>query len=105
MRKQTLTLALAITAVACIADIGAVQGCALYAGGEDYSATAVWVAATAAKDHLRFASLGIAQRMRLQILSQAGDLVFDSDFRDGNLLDWQLDDGHGNRLPDGVYGC
>jgi len=105
MRKQILTFALSFLVVALGAFIANAQGRAQYVGEGDYNTTFLWVTATAGKDHIRFASLGIGQRMRLEILNQAGDRVFDSDFRDGNLLDWQMDDSYGNRLPDDVYGC
>ena len=63
------------------------------------------VTATAGKEQVRFASFGITLRMRLEVLDQAGDRVYDSDFRDGSLLDWKIDDQQGRRLPGGLYGC
>jgi len=105
MRKQILSFALSFLVVALGAFIANAQGRAQYVGEGDYNTTSLWVTATAGKDHIRFASLGIGQRMRLEVLNQAGDRVFDSDFHDGSLLDWQMDDSQGNRLPDDVYGC
>ena len=73
---------------------------------EGYSnSISLWVTASAGKEQVRFASLGIVQRMRLEVLNQVGDIVYDSDFREGNLLDWKVDDKAGNRLPEGLYGC
>lgn len=65
----------------------------------------LWVTATAGKEQVRFASIGIVGRMRLEILNQVGDRVYDSDFQDGSLLDWKLEDQQGSRLADGLYGC
>jgi len=79
MRKQMLTPALSLLFIAFGTVTADAQGRAQYAGEGDYSATSLWVTATVGKDHIRFASLGIGQRMRLEILNQAGDRIFDSD--------------------------
>jgi hypothetical protein len=64
-----------------------------------------YVLASAGRDQVRFATLGTIQKMRLQVLNQAGDAVYDSQFSSGSILDWKVDDGEGNTLPDGLYGC
>jgi hypothetical protein len=71
----------------------------------DSNSASLWVTATAGKEQLRFASLGIVQRMRLEVLNQVGDVVYDSEFQEGSLLDWKVDDKNGQPLPDGLYGC
>ena len=63
------------------------------------------VTAQTAKDHLRFTALTVGSRIRLEILSPAGDILFDSNLRPGNLIEWPLGDQQGSRLSDGVYGC
>jgi hypothetical protein len=63
------------------------------------------VTAQTARDHIRFAALTVGSRMRLEILSQTGDTLYDSNFRPGNLIEWPLCEQQGSRLPDGVYGC
>jgi hypothetical protein len=105
MRKQMLTPAISMLLVSLGTLMAAAQGHAQYAGEAYYGTTSLCVTATAGRDHIRFASLEISQRIRLEILNQAGNIVFDSNFHDGNLLDWPLEDSYGNRLPDDVYGC
>ncbi|MBP1598786.1 MAG: hypothetical protein H6Q05_4163 [Acidobacteria bacterium] len=105
MRKQMLAPALSLLLIGFGTVIAGAQGHAQYAGQGYDGTTSLWITATAGKDHIRFASLGIAQRIRLEIVDQAGNRVLDSGFRDGNLLDWQVDDKDGDRLPDDVYGC
>jgi len=63
------------------------------------------VTAQAARDHIRFTALTVGSRMRLEILSQTGDTLYDSSFQPGNLIEWALIEQQGPRLPDGVYGC
>ena len=66
MRKQMLTPALSLLFIAFGTVTADAQGRAQYAGEGDYSATSLWVTATVGKDHIRFASLGIGQRIRLE---------------------------------------
>ncbi|HEV7374041.1 MAG TPA: hypothetical protein VGN95_04965 [Pyrinomonadaceae bacterium] len=63
----------------------------------------VIVSATASSQRVRYASLGEVHQTRLQVFSTDGTQVFDSDFRLGNLIDWQLADQQGTRLMDGSY--
>ena len=105
LRKLSTAIALSFVAIVFGAVISSAQSRIQYPGEGKYTGASLWVTATAGTDHILFASLGIGKRMRLEILSQTGDRVFDSEFRDGNLLDWQMDDSQGNRLPDDVYGC
>jgi hypothetical protein len=60
------------------------------------------VTAQIARDHIRFTALTVGSRMRLEILSQTGDTLYDSSFRPGNLIVWPIDEQQGSRLPDGV---
>ena len=54
---------------------------------------------------LRFSSLGELLQMRLQVIGPAGDVVFDSQLKPGNVIDWPGVDAQGQRLPDGTYLC
>jgi hypothetical protein len=47
--------------------------------------------------------MGEVRQTRLQVFSVAGAQVFDSDFKLGNLIDWQLTDQQGLHLTDGSY--
>ncbi len=69
------------------------------------SSNPFWVTASAAGEQVRFSALGLVQRMRLEVLDQAGGRVYDSDFQDGSLLDWRVTGQAGHRLPDGLYAC
>jgi hypothetical protein len=63
------------------------------------------VTASIAGEQARFtAPAGVAQ-MRIEVFTAAGEKVFDSDFKPGNLLDWPFQDQQGRRLPDGAYRC
>lgn len=61
---------------------------------------------TAAADgtKVRFSSTGDTCEIRVQILSQAGDSLFDSGWQNGNMLDWQTE-GPGQPLTSGSYRC
>jgi hypothetical protein len=63
------------------------------------------VTASVINDQVRFAAFGTMQRMRLEVFDQFGQMLFDSDTRDGNLLDWKIVGEEGQILPDGLYSC
>lgn len=63
------------------------------------------VTAAATKYQVRFTALTLARSIRLQVLSQAGDHIYDSGYQAGNRLEWQVQDQQGSGLRDGVYGC
>jgi hypothetical protein len=63
------------------------------------------VTATAAADRIRFVSPGTVVQLRLEIYNEAGQKIFDTELRGGNVLDWHLQDGSGQRLPPGSYAC
>ncbi len=63
------------------------------------------VAAMVSKKQVRMTALTLAQRIRLEVLSQTGEPVYDSDFRPGNRLEWPVKDQQGSELRDGIYGC
>jgi len=63
------------------------------------------ITAVASREQVRFSALALAQRMRLEVLSQSGELLYDSGFRPGNLLEWTVQNQQGFALPDGLHGC
>jgi len=63
------------------------------------------VIATATGNRVRFVSPGTVVQLRLEIYDQAGRKMFDTELRGGNVLDWNLLDGAGDRLPSGSYAC
>jgi len=62
------------------------------------------VTATAGADRIRFSSPGSVVQLRLEIYNEAGQKLFDTELR-GNVLDWHLQDGSGQRLQPGSYAC
>jgi hypothetical protein len=62
------------------------------------------LAATSA-EQVRFTALGEVYQLRLEVFSAAGERLFDSDFKPGNLLDWKLQNQQGQRLAEGAYRC
>jgi hypothetical protein len=61
------------------------------------------VTATASGQRVRYIAAGEVNQTRLQIFSTDGTQVFDSAFKLGNLIDWQLMDQQGSHLMDGSY--
>ncbi|HZS04976.1 MAG TPA: hypothetical protein VFD58_09095 [Blastocatellia bacterium] len=72
---------------------------------DEARARAPWVTASVSAERLRFAAPAEVFQLRLEVFSVAGERVFDSDFRLGNLLDWAGQDQQGRRLLDGAYRC
>src|SRR2546422_3183217 len=63
------------------------------------------VIASASGMAIRFACLGELIQMRLEVIGSTGEVVFDSDFKSANLIDWPASDKHGQKLTDGSYLC
>src|SRR5437764_9923219 len=61
---------------------------------------AATVTAAASASGVRFVSTEGSRRIRLEVYGAAGERLYDSDFRQGSILDW---DGAG--LADGSYLC
>ncbi|HEV7889612.1 MAG TPA: tail fiber domain-containing protein [Pyrinomonadaceae bacterium] len=67
--------------------------------GRDAAQGAV-VTASSTASGVRFVSPGQSRRVRLEVYTKAGERLFDSDFRAGNIVDW---DAQG--IADGSYLC
>jgi hypothetical protein len=63
------------------------------------------VSASATAEQTRFLADGAVTQMRLEVFDNSGARFYESDFKAGNLFDWNLQDRQGQRLPDGVYRC
>jgi hypothetical protein len=61
------------------------------------------VTATASSQRVRYIAAGEVHQTRLQVFSVDGSQVYDSTFRLGNLIDWQLRDQQGAQLADSSY--
>jgi len=68
------------------------------------SVTAPVITATASGERTRFTAPSTVVQMHLQIYTEAGQLLFDVSSK-GNVLEWNLQGGSGERVPDGAYLC
>ncbi len=57
------------------------------------------------ENRVRFSAFGEFIQLRLEVINSAGDLVFDSNFKAGNALDWLATDNQRQALVDGLYLC
>ena len=62
------------------------------------------VVISASSERVRFAAPNRVARLRLEVLSGEGGLVFEAQTR-GSVFDWALADTQGARLTDGAYLC
>lgn len=69
------------------------------------ASTAPMVTATATAERVRFVSPGTVVQLRLEVYNETGQKLFDTELHGGNVMDWQLQDGAGQRLPAGSYAC
>ena len=67
--------------------------------------TAPLVTAAATAKRVRFVSPGTVVQLRLEVYNETGQKLFDTELHGGNVLDWPLQDGAGQRLPAGSYAC
>jgi hypothetical protein len=63
------------------------------------------VTASASVEQVRFISFDKITQVRLEVFSPTGERLFDSDFKSGDLFDWNLRDRLGQQLADGSYLC
>jgi len=63
------------------------------------------VNARASAERVRFVSPGNVVQLRLEVFNETGQKVFDTELRGGNVLDWQFQNGSGQRLQAGAYAC
>ena len=63
------------------------------------------VTAAATSKRVRFVSPGTVVQLRLEVYNETGQKLFDTELHGGNVMDWNLQDGAGQRLPPGAYAC
>src|SRR5260370_8831377 len=63
------------------------------------------VTASATAERVRFTSPNTVVQLRLEVYDEAGQKLLDTEQRGGNVLDWHLQGGAGERVADGVYLC
>src|SRR2546423_144951 len=100
MNTNTLTKRLLLAALLALALLGG------EAAAQTAQATSDATHATAAATEkgVRFTATGEVLQIRLEIYTDAGELVFDSGPRAGGVLDWKADDAP-RALADGSYLC
>src|SRR6266576_2779039 len=54
---------------------------------------------------VRIAAPSAVVQLRLEVYDDAGQKLLDTEQRGGNVLDWHLQGGAGERVPDGTYLC
>jgi hypothetical protein len=69
-------------------------------GGTNQSVTG-----TASVDRVRIAAPSAVVQLRLEVYDEAGKKLLDTEQRGGNVLDWHLQGGTGERVADGTYLC
>src|SRR5262245_59222354 len=62
------------------------------------------ITASASTGRVRFTAPGTIVQMRVQVYSGAGQVLFDATSK-GNVQDWGVQDGSGERLGAGAYLC
>jgi len=65
--------------------------------------TAPIVAASATSERIRIAAPSAVVQLRLEVYDEAGQKLFDTEQRGGNVLDWHLQNSNGERVADGSY--
>src|SRR5205823_4254915 len=63
------------------------------------------VTATASAKRVRFVAPSSVIQLRLEVYNQTGQKIFDTEQHGGNVLDWLVQDGQGERLTLGSYAC
>ena len=61
------------------------------------------ISITAEADKVHVAAQGDVTELRLEVLDDAGDVVFESGAISGNQLDWNMKDAQGERVAAGTY--
>jgi hypothetical protein len=98
MHTARLIFSIIFTAIVLTGSVAA-QDAARSQQGRPAQSSAV-VTASSTASGVRFVSPSDARRIRLEVYTQAGERLFDSDFRAGNIADWNA-----QGLADGSYLC
>ena len=98
MRTARLIFSVIISAIVLTGSAAAQSAAASQQQGRPSQGVVVTAASTASG--VRFVSPNEARRIRLEVYTQAGERLFDSDFQAGNIVDWNA-----QGLADGSYLC
>src|SRR6266576_3012122 len=63
------------------------------------------ITASTTPNRLRIAAPSAVVQLRLEVYDDAGQKLFDTEQRGGNVLDWHLQGSSGERVLDGTYLC
>ena len=63
------------------------------------------ITATAAGERVRITAPSSVVQMHVEVYAANGEKLFDQEIRGGNVFDWHLQDGQGQRLAAGSYVC
>lgn len=63
------------------------------------------ITAAASSERVRIAAPSSIVQMHLEVYAAGGEKLFDQEIRGGNVFDWHLQDGQGQRLAPGRYVC
>src|SRR5687767_7911413 len=70
---------------------------------EDASNSTQIITASVTPAGLRIAAPSAVVQLRLEVYDEAGQKLFDTEQRGGNLIDWHLQNSSGERVADGNY--
>jgi hypothetical protein len=63
------------------------------------------VTAAAAGERVRIIAPASIVQMHLEVYAPSGEKIFDQEIRGGNVFDWHLQNGQGQRMAPGTYVC
>jgi hypothetical protein len=63
------------------------------------------ITASATDEHVRITAPSSIVQMHVEVYAAGGEKLFDQEIRGGNVFDWHLQDGQGQRLAPGSYVC
>src|SRR5215210_754949 len=91
-----------VFALALSLNVGATaQTAAQTAAAQEAKTNTPQVTATATAERVRFAAHASVVQLRLEVYDETGRKLFDTEQRGGNVLDWHLLDGAGQRAAEG----
>jgi hypothetical protein len=67
--------------------------------------TPITITAAVAVERVRIAAPSSIVQMHVEVYAAGGEKLFDQEIRGGNVFDWHLQDGQGQRLAPGTYVC
>lgn len=99
--RQLITVTL-LTLALCFAALAQDQA-ALNQEARQPAPAASIVTAAVSGERVRFVAGGSVTQLKLEVYTEVGQKVFETDWQGGNVLDWRWVDGVGQRIADGSY--